>query len=207
MRNTRTSDASSNRGTPDPSDRDQVTQMKSLTTRLMREADVVQVCAAAHLAAAGVAYDDSHELVKAARAWFAFFEKAAGVAVEHGEGISLVQFLHAATVMLSKVDSELPDAVVALPVLQFKLAAGTTAQLSKPQFVAWRLETGRLTPAQLSQVTRIDGIGGHEPSLDEVFSAADNGRKKALSIEDWERLVVRFWCCSEPWDELNAYSL
>ena len=172
----------------------------------MRQADVVQVCAAAHLAAAGVSYDDSHELVKAARAWFAFFAQAAGLEAEQ-EGISLAQFLQAATFMLATVDAELPDAVLLLPTLQFKLAAGTTAQLSKPQFVAWRLATGRLTPAQLSQVTRMDGIGGHEPSLDDVFSAADSGRKKALCSEDWERLVVRFWRCSEPWDELNAYSL
>ena len=173
----------------------------------MREADVVQVCASAHLNAAGVAYDDGHELVRAARQWFAFFEHAAaGLAATH-EGISLSQFLHAATVMLASDDSELPAAVAALPALQFKLAAAGSGQLSKPQFVAWRLATGRLAPAQLSKMTLMDGIGGHEPSLDDVFAAADNGRKKTLSAEDWERLVVRFWCCSEPWDELNAYSL
>ena len=173
----------------------------------MREADVVQVCAVAHLAAAGVAYDDSHELVQAARAWFAFFERAAGHTAPHCEGILLAQFLWAATVMLATVDSELPIAVTALPALQFKLAAGPSGQLSKPQFVAWRMATGRLTPAQLSKVTLMDGIGGHEPSLDDVFSAADNGRKKVLSVIDWERLVMRFWCCSEPWDELNAHNL
>ena len=176
------------------------------STRQMREADVVQVCAAAHLAAAGVAYDDGHEIVQAARAWFAFFEQAAGLAAPH-EGISLAQYLQAATVMLATVDSELPAAITALPALQFKLAAGPAGQLSKPQFVAWRMATGRLTPTQLSKMTLMDGIGGHEPTLDDVFSAADNGRKKALSAVDWERLVIRFWCCSEPWDELNAHNL
>jgi hypothetical protein len=145
----------------------QVTQKQSAVAsqRIMREADVVRVHAAAHLAAAGVAYDDAHELVQAARAWFAFFADRAGTdeageARHRDEGMSLRQFLEAATTMLAADELELPEAVAALPALQFKLAAGTAAQLSKPQFVAWRLATGRLTAAQLSKATLTDGIGG-----------------------------------------------
>jgi hypothetical protein len=184
----------------------QVTQKQGgvASQRTLLEADVVHVCAAAHLAAAGVTYDDGHELVLAARAWYAFFAKH-----EHGaaEGLSLRQFLQAATAMLAATEPELPDAITALPALQFKLAAGASGLLSKAEFVAWRLATGRLTAGQLSAATLTDGIGGHEPSLDDVFAGADAGRKKALCADDWARLVERFWRRGEPWDEMNAYSL
>jgi hypothetical protein len=79
--------------------------------------------------------------------------------------------------------------------------------MSKTQFVAWRMATGRLTAAQLSAATLIDGIGGHEPSLDDVFAGTDAGRKKALTSDDWARTAERFWCRGEPWDEMNAYAL
>ena len=193
----------------------QVTQKQSaaVASRLMAEADVVNVCAASHLAAAGVAFEESHELVRAARAWFAFFaagaESDAATAPEHPrhEGVSLSQFLQAATAMLASQETELPEAVAALPALQFKLAAAGQETMTKAQFVAWRLATGRPTAAQLSKATLLDGIGGHEPSLDDVFQAADSGRKKALSADDWAHVADRFWRRSEPWDELNAYSL
>ena len=151
---------------------------------------MVQVCAAAHLAAAGVLYDDGHELVQAARAWYAFF--AADAPENQQAGMTLRQFLKAATAMLAADEAELPEVITALPALQFKLAAGTAGQLSKPQFVAWRMATGRLTAAQLSAVTLIDGIGGHEASLDDVFAGADSGRKKALTADDWARTAERF---------------
>ena len=193
----------------------------------MTEADVVQVCAAAHLAAAGVSYDDGHELVQAARAWFAFFSSAAAADAPENQqaGMTLRQFLKAATGVLAADEAELPEVITALPALQFKLAAGgayrgagrtaeggtnadrTAGQLSKPQFVAWRMATGRLTAAQLSAATQIDGIGGSEPSLDDVFAGADCGHKKALTADDWARTAERFWCRGEPWDEMNAYAL
>lgn len=173
----------------------------------MREQDVLHVCAALHLAAAGVAPDEGHPLAQAARAWFAFFAASASHDEITVEGLSLPQFLDAAAAMLAEEHSELPEPVAALPAAQFALAAGDSGLLSRPQFVAWRMATGRLSAAALSKATQIDGPGGHEPTLDDVFAAADAGRKKALNAEDWARLTVRFWVCSEPWDELNAYSL
>jgi hypothetical protein len=37
-------------------------------------------------------------------------------------------------------------------------------------------------------------------------SAADPSALHAQA-EDWMRLVKRWWACSEPWCELNAFSL
>ncbi len=130
--------------------------------------------------------------------------------------------------MLSREEAA-PDWLLAVFHAQFALAASDEQGMSKAEFLAWRTATQRCTPAQLAQATCTDGWGGHAPTPEELYFAADGGRKGRVTVraarvyfcdatldgcpqathqaEDWARLVKRFWTSSEHWDELNAYSL
>jgi hypothetical protein len=190
---------------------------------VLTEASVVGALARPHLDAAGVEFTDAHELACGARAFFAGVLEAAVAAgakravvsaTPTGAAATLThdEFTAALRYVLSRDDVGVPPMTLppwALRVFdaQFALACSDAAGMRKLAFVAWRARAQRCTPAQLAHTTRTDGWGEHAPSLDDVFVAADHGRTGRVTAEDWTRLVTRFWTCSEPWDELNAFSL
>ena len=194
----------------------------AVTGRVLSAEACFNALAARHLAAAGAPADTEHALTAAARAWFTSFATLRPSNSEDAEGLverplTHGDFMAAVAALLSQEPPEeapgaLPEWLLAPFLEQFTLALGEAAAsnaagMNKPSFVAWCTRTRRCTPAMLRRATRMDGVGDAAPSLEQVFAAADAGRKGMLTPADWRRLVVRFWTCSEPWDELNAFSL
>jgi hypothetical protein len=183
---------------------------------VLTEDAVVDAFASAHLAAARVPYSDDHELVVAARLWFNTLRARCDDATPTAtaDGLTCAQFLAVARALLA-TELRAPDWLTAVCVAQYALAtrsdddgdAGAEEGMTKDAFVAWRTAVQRCTPQQLARATRSDGWGEHAPTLEDMFHGADFRRKGRVTAEDWLQLVHRFWACSEPWDELNAFSL
>lgn len=120
--------------------------------------------------------------------------------IAHGE------YLRAMRLLLSR-EPPLPQWLLRVSAAQFELASPADGGMLQAQFVAWRTATARCTPAQLCAATRTEGHGGAAPTLEQLFHAADAGRKGRVTADDWARATQRFWQCSEPWCELNAFAL
>ena len=176
---------------------------------------VVAAFARIHQEAAGLPFSDDHALVTLSKEWFAQLRKFDGCGGGGAKGtIAHADWLPTCAAMLdSFAGDEFPEWLLAPHREQFRMGAPGQPmfdeKMTRQEWIAWRLKVQRFTPAQMSRATRCDGWGSREPSLEEVFKAADRTRQKpaTLHVLDQVALVKRWWSVSDAFDELNAYGL
>ncbi len=172
---------------------------------------VVRAFASVHFDAAGLPFDEQHAVVTASLAWFDAM-RALNAAAPTADVIARDNWLPTCAALLNSfAGDEFPDWLLAPHREQFRLATPRCLlgdeELRLDEWLAWRPKVCRFSPEQLSRATRCDGWGGQQPSLEQVFKAADVTRQKLVQMPDYMALVKRWWSLSGAWDELNAYGL